>query len=352
MLAQNSITIKSDRAYFDQKIDLEDWLLPVVYQNQPQHLTPRDFTTQRRERLFEHKAEETRYAPPEPRYGFVGRDLDILQIEKRLLTKRNILLVRGMGGAGKTTLLQHLASWWQTDRLCRAGLLLWLRRESLDAPANHGCIAQHLYRPEILQRFPTAFARCAAGHALPDLRGSEPPADPGQPGIHYRSAPCHPAHAAARRTGGRCAVSWLILPEVTPWSCSARAAAKTGWPKAPSTTISTTYQAWTPKQPPPWPTASWNATQRHEISPGRGSEKLLKLLDGFPLALEVVLANLAHQTPSEVLAALQAGDVNIDPKSDSQAENREASCAASTTPTATSHLKRSNCCSAWLLSPR
>jgi DNA repair exonuclease SbcCD ATPase subunit len=34
----------------------------------------------------------------------VGRDLDILQIEKRLLTKRNILLIRGMGGAGKTTL--------------------------------------------------------------------------------------------------------------------------------------------------------------------------------------------------------------------------------------------------------
>src|SRR5205814_3617741 len=40
--------------------------------------------------------------------------------------------------------------------------------------------------------------------------------------------------------------------------------------------------------------------------------KLIKVLDGFPLALEVVLANLAHQTPTEVLAALQAGDVSID----------------------------------------
>ena len=46
--------------------------------------------------------------------------------------------------------------------------------------------------------------------------------------------------------------------------------------------------------------------------------KLIKVLDGFPLALEVVLANLTHQTPTEVLAALQAGDVSIDPKSDSQ----------------------------------
>ena len=41
-------------------------------------------------------------------------------------------------------------------------------------------------------------------------------------------------------------------------------------------------------------------------------QKLLKLLDGFPLALEVVLANLAHQAPGEVLAALQAGDVKLD----------------------------------------
>jgi tetratricopeptide (TPR) repeat protein len=40
--------------------------------------------------------------------------------------------------------------------------------------------------------------------------------------------------------------------------------------------------------------------------------KLIKVLDGFPLALEVVLANLTHQTPTEVLAALQAGDVKLD----------------------------------------
>src|ERR1700730_11436793 len=40
--------------------------------------------------------------------------------------------------------------------------------------------------------------------------------------------------------------------------------------------------------------------------------QLLRLLDGFPLALEVVLANLVHQTPTEVLTALQAGDKKID----------------------------------------
>jgi tetratricopeptide (TPR) repeat protein len=39
---------------------------------------------------------------------------------------------------------------------------------------------------------------------------------------------------------------------------------------------------------------------------------LMKLLDGFPLALEVVLANLARQSPQAVLDALRAGDVALD----------------------------------------
>ena len=38
----------------------------------------------------------------------------------------------------------------------------------------------------------------------------------------------------------------------------------------------------------------------------------MKLLDGFPLALEVVLANLARQSPQAVLDALRAGDVALD----------------------------------------
>lgn len=35
-------------------------------------------------------------------------------------------------------------------------------------------------------------------------------------------------------------------------------------------------------------------------------------MDGYPLPIEVVLANLARQTPAEVLEALKAGDVALD----------------------------------------
>ena len=54
-----------------------------------------------------------------PRYDFHRRDMDILQIEKKMLSLEdsNILLVQGMGGVGKSTLLEHLAIWWQKTGL-------------------------------------------------------------------------------------------------------------------------------------------------------------------------------------------------------------------------------------------
>jgi len=44
--------------------------------------------------------------------------------------------------------------------------------------------------------------------------------------------------------------------------------------------------------------------------------RLMKLLAGYPLAMEVVLANLRQQSPKEILEKLQAADVNLDNKRD------------------------------------
>ena len=62
-----------------------------------------------------------------------------------------------------------------------------------------------------------------------------------------------------------------------------------------------------PKPPRPWLSESWSdiATRYRQDQHCPAA----KLLGGFPLALEVVLANLARQTPKEVLSAFQAGDV-------------------------------------------
>ncbi|MCP5103519.1 MAG: CHAT domain-containing protein [bacterium] len=98
----------------DNRVVLEDWLLPVVwgkgdfglelkkpYREEVSAQTARD-----KKRKKELEGMKTKGV-----YGFLGRDVDILEIERRLLDK-NILLVKGLGGTGKTTLLCHAAEWW------------------------------------------------------------------------------------------------------------------------------------------------------------------------------------------------------------------------------------------------
>ncbi|MFG2109703.1 tetratricopeptide repeat protein [Micromonospora chersina] len=108
---------KARRAYFDQSLDLEDWVLPVVFAQQDVRLHLSEMSVEQQARYFEREAlvgDE-----PHTEYGFVGRDLDIQAIERRLLIRedRNMLLVKGMAGAGKSTLLRHLAWWWQRTGL-------------------------------------------------------------------------------------------------------------------------------------------------------------------------------------------------------------------------------------------
>lgn len=102
--------IKQRQAYFNYTIDLEDWLLPVTYYNRPVDLNLRNFEPKEEEKYWESIGSQ--YRAPSPEYGFIGRDLEILKIEKKLL-EHNILLLQGMGGTGKTTLLNYLREWWQ-----------------------------------------------------------------------------------------------------------------------------------------------------------------------------------------------------------------------------------------------
>jgi hypothetical protein len=76
-------------------------LFPVVYQNQPVEALPvTGFPDQTAEaNCYARRA--VRYHAPAVTYGFVGRDVDILAIEKRLLSEdssgkpRNHLLIHG-----------------------------------------------------------------------------------------------------------------------------------------------------------------------------------------------------------------------------------------------------------------
>jgi len=113
---------KNRNAMLGQTIELEDWVLPVVYKNRDVIFNIRDFKDNQEEEAFYLK-KERRYKARKLQYGFHGRDLDILKIEK-LLLHYNHLLLQGMGGVGKTTLLEYLAGWWSETNFVHATFYL------------------------------------------------------------------------------------------------------------------------------------------------------------------------------------------------------------------------------------
>ncbi len=308
---------KERRAYFDQKIDLEDWLLPVIYQNQPVTLQPREFTPEERTAWFEHKAEEKRYTPPDPQYGFVGRDIDILQIEKRLLTKRNILLVRGMGGAGKTTLLRHLAAWWHTTGFIQRVFYFGYDEKAWTLQQIMTNIAQNLYGPKFYTDFQPLPLVSQQAMLSQDLRGKNHLL------ILDNLESITGAHLAIQHTLPPDEQSALhsFLTDLTKGHSIVLLGSRSGEDWLAKGTFDDNIYELPGLDPEAASTLADRILKRNNATKYRQDDdlrKLIKVLDGFPLALEVVLANLAHQAPPEVLAALQAGDVSIDPKSDNQ----------------------------------
>jgi tetratricopeptide (TPR) repeat protein len=312
---------KERRAYFDQKIDLEDWLLPVVYQNAPVALQPRELTPPERAAWFESKAEEKSYIPPEPTYGFVGRDLDILQIEKRLLAKRNLLLVRGMGGAGKTTLLRHLGGWWHTTGFVQRVFYFGYDTRAWTLQHIMMEIAQQLYGPSYYTNFQPLSLKAQQAMLASDLRGA-----------HHllmldNLESITGAHLAIQHTLHKEEQDALrsFLSDLARGKTRVLLGSRSGeeW-LAKGTFDDNIYDLPGLDDEAASLLADGilvkcNATRySHDEKENENLRKLIKLLDGFPLAMEVVLANLAKQTPQEILDALQAGDVKIDPHSDSQ----------------------------------
>ncbi len=308
---------KDRRAYFDQKINLEDWLLPVVYQNHVPQLRAYAFTSEEGASWPEQKDEGRSSRPPEPLYGFVGRDVDILQIERYLLLKSNILLIRGMGGAGKTTLLRHLGTWWHTTGFVDKIFYFGYDERAWTCQQIMTTLAQEMYGPKYFSEFQPLKPEKQQAILTQDLRSTNHllildnlesitgaqlaiqhtlPQDE-QVALHSFLADC-----AKGRTfvllGSRSGEDWLAkgtfddneydLPGLD------REAASILTDRILEKCNATNYRT------------------------DENLQQLLKLLDGFPLALEVVLANLARQSPQDVLAALQSGDMSIDPESDSQ----------------------------------
>ncbi len=311
---------KERRAFFNQPIELEDWVLPIVYQNRDIHFALKPMTPAQETAFYEQQAKH--YSPPQqPSYGFVGRDVDILHIEKQLLTKRNILLVRGMGGAGKTTLLHHLASWWQRTGLVQQIFYFGYDERSYTRQQIMRTIAKQLLGREDFALFQSRSSEVQQAQLVKVLSNA--------PHLIILDN-------LESITGTAMAIRHTLSPKEQGYLHSFLSALVGG-----QTRIllgSRSAEDWLAKGtfddnrydlPGLDPEAASQLTERilerHKVTRYREDPdlpKLIKLLDGFPLALEVVLANLVQQTPTQILTALQTGDITLKTgESDKRTEN-------------------------------
>jgi hypothetical protein len=249
--------------------------------------------------------------------------VDILEIESRLLREgadaaANILLIQGMGGAGKTTLLKHLAAWWQTTRLVEQVFYFGYDEKGHTAAQIMDGIATRLYGEAYLSQYaplPDGAKLASLGQKLRSerhllildnlesitgaalaIQHTLNEAERGRLGDLL-------AELAGGRTlvllGSRGPEEWLVgrfgkspnegryelggLDGEAASALAQRIVTRLGQPDLPAS-----------------------------AADGPAFGQLLKLLDGYPLALEIVLANLARQSAGDLLAAFSGGAAGID----------------------------------------
>ncbi|MCU0566517.1 MAG: tetratricopeptide repeat protein [Oculatellaceae cyanobacterium Prado106] len=315
---------KERRAYFNQIIPLEDWLLPVVYGRGQVELGVRPLSPQEEEQYWQQQAQVYRFdLDAAPTYGFVGRDLEILKIERSLL-RHNVLLVQGMGGTGKTTLLKYLREWWQTTHFVQDTFYFGYDEKAHTLEQILFAVGQRLY-----DRFEAAQFQAMALTAQVQKLAATLRATPhvlildnlesvtGQPLAIQNTL--NPEQQAQLRQflqlllggqtkvvlGSRSREAWLdgIIQD-------ARYELR-GLDEEARTALADKILA-----------RQVQATPRIEqIRQSDDFKKLMKLLAGYPLAMEVVLGNLKRQSPAEVLAGLDAADVNLDTPSENRTQS-------------------------------
>ena len=312
---------KERKAYHNKFISLEDWLLPVVYYSQVVNFNLRQFTPEEEEKYWEFVGSQYRFILPE--YGFIGRDLEILKIEKALL-KHNILLLQGMGGTGKTTLLNYLRTWWQKTHFVRDVFYFgyderaWTLEQILHEIGNlvynrfEQAKFQAMKQPAQVQKLVATLRTENYALILDNLEsvtGQQLAIQNTLPEVERNQIRDFLGLLVGGATrvvlGSRSREEWLQKA-----TFRTNVYELQGLDREARTELAEKILE-----------RNVPAHRLAAIPQDTDFQKLMKLLAGYPLAMEVVLANLRHQSPQKILEALQGGDVDLDAKSDDKTKS-------------------------------
>jgi hypothetical protein len=300
-------------------------MLPIVYQSgnlqAESCINLRPFTPS--EEVEYRNAQAERYKAPRPSYGFVGRDSDVLQVERRLLRlrggePRNILLIRGMGGSGKTMLLKHLMEWWQTTGFVQEVFYFGYDERAWNLDQIIGQVAQKLFankpreplKLETFQSLRTSAQvdmlsqKMRARRHLLVLDNMESIAESNLAAINVlppeerQKLQSFLSELLGGETlvliGSRNSEEWLMNGPLRQGDIYNLLGLD---PRAALTLADRVLERHV------------EDSKRTEYRQSDEFRAILKLLDGYPLPIEEVLPNLAHKKPDEVLRALSEGSI-------------------------------------------
>ncbi|MEV0900814.1 CHAT domain-containing protein [Actinoplanes sp. NPDC049802] len=123
--------MKARRGHFEQDLDLEDWILPVVFARREPRLRLRPLTSVESEAFYQRREQVS--VAPAVKYGFVGRDLDLHALERLLLIdpRGGQALVRGWPGLASPPC-------WRMPVGGGSGPDWWTRHSTSPTSTRHG----------------------------------------------------------------------------------------------------------------------------------------------------------------------------------------------------------------------
>lgn len=135
--ARSRLYAEPDRESVIGPVTLQDWMVPALYQQLPGFVPmPRDSGPaglEEQEKAAVDVRGQAEEACPDGRYGFIGRDDDILKIERALRDGDNpCVLLSGVGGVGKTELARGFARWYAETGGCPGGVFATSFKEKAD----------------------------------------------------------------------------------------------------------------------------------------------------------------------------------------------------------------------------